>query len=241
MKRGEVYLAEIKECLSGGLWVNVGGKEVLLPAEEIKDGLKQEHKEMVGWLIPIRVKSLRPFAVSNMRLDKSKLSALGLRDAKPIEKVLRTTTSANGANKQGSPTEEKEASKEKTETKKMELNCRPLLNGIMAYWDKVEDAAVYYVHLFIGARHRYKEIAAIEVPRNIAYYSFLNLAKIANDIYSESYDGFRVTQKFTPKENRMGDNYYVYVEAENRAGETISKTDMVLGDVYIMEKGSYSY
>ena len=51
MKRGEVYLAEIKEYRSEGLMVKVVEKELLLPAGEIKDGIKQKHKKMVGWYI----------------------------------------------------------------------------------------------------------------------------------------------------------------------------------------------
>lgn len=73
MKRGEVYLAEIKEYRSESLMVKVVETEILLPAAEIKDGIKQKHKKMVGWYIPVRVQSLRPFAVSNMRIDKDKL------------------------------------------------------------------------------------------------------------------------------------------------------------------------
>ena len=154
MKRGEVYLAEIIECRSTGLMVKVEEKELLLPAGEIKGGIKQKHKKIVGWYMPVRIQSLRPFAVSNMRIDKAKLRALGLRDVKPIEKSTVVASSAQSEQVKGPVTvEKKETSKEEPKSKKMELTCEPLLNGIMAYWDKVEDAAIYYVNLLIGEKH----------------------------------------------------------------------------------------
>ena len=121
----------------------------------------------------------------------------------------------------------------------------------MEYWDKVEDAAIYYVHLLIGEKHAeskiiagrvtsikteketYKEIAIIEVPRNITYHSFVNLAKIDQNKPSSN-GGYRCSGSQT------GKNYYIYVEAEDRMGNTISKTDKVLGQVYIMVNGYYS-
>ena len=252
MKRGEVYLAEIKEYRSEGLMVKVEEKELLLPAGEIKDGIKQKHKKMMGWYIPVRIQSLRPFALSNMRIDKTKLRALGLRDVKSIEKPTAITSNAQSVQaKEPLTVEEKEIVKEEPKSKKMELTCEPLLNGIMAYWDKVEDAAVYYVHLLIGEfrqeskfvenrfittkaeKATYKEIATFEVPRNIAYHSFLNLAKIDQNKPTSS-GGNRCSGSQT------GRNYYIYVEAEDRMGNTISKTDKVLGQVYIMVNGYYS-
>ena len=72
-----------------------------------------------------------------------------------------------------------------------------------------------------------------EVPRNIAYHSFLNLAKIDQNKPTSS-GGYRCSGSQT------GRNYYIYVEAEDRMGNTISKTDKVLGQVYIMVNGYYS-
>ena len=252
MKRGGVYLAEIKQYRPEGLMVKVEEKEILLPAGEIKDGIKQKHKKMVGWYIPVRIQSLRPFAVSNMRIDKTKLRALGLRDVKPIKNHTAITSNAQSVQaKEPLTVEEKEIIKEEPKGKKMVLTCEPLLNGIMAYWDKVEDAAIYYVHLLIGEKHTeskiiagrvtsiktekvtYKEIATIEVPRNITYHSFLNLAKIDQNKPTSS-GGYRCIGSQT------GKNYYIYVEAEDRMGKTISKTDKVLGQVYIMVNGYYS-
>lgn len=187
-----------------------------------------------------------------MRIDKTKLRALGLRDVKPIEKPTAITSNAQSVQaKEPLTVEEKEIVKEEPKSKKMELTCEPLLNGIMAYWDKVEDAAVYYVHLLIGEfrqelkfvenrfittkaeKATYKEIATFEVPRNIAYHSFLNLAKIDQNKPTSS-GGYRCSGSQT------GRNYYIYVEAEDRMGNTISKTDKVLGQVYIMVNGYYS-
>ena len=31
----------------------------------------------------------------------------------------------------------------------MNLICKPLMNGIMAYWDEVEDAVAYNITLYI--------------------------------------------------------------------------------------------
>lgn len=254
VKRGDTYLVEIKEYRPEGLlvYLKIANQTLLLPAAEIKDGIKQKYKKMIGWFIPVRVKSLRPLAVTNMRLDKTKLKVLGLRDAKPIEKNMVPTTNGESVQaKESIVVERKKTLKEEPKVKKMELRCEPLLNGIMAYWDKVEDAAIYYVHLFIGEKYTepkmvagrmtsiktekeaYKEIATIEVPRNITYYSFLNLAKIDQNKPSTS-GGYRCSGTQT------GRNYYIYVEAEDRMGNTISKTDKVLGQVYIMVNGYYS-
>ena len=79
----------------------------------------------------------------------------------------------------------------------------------------------------------YKEIATIEVPRNITYYSFLNLAKIDQNNPS-GHNGYHCTGTQT------GKNYYIYVEAEDRMGNIISKTDKVLGQVYVMVNGYFS-
>lgn len=77
----------------------------------------------------------------------------------------------------------------------MNIYIESLLNGLMVYWDEEKDAARYYVHLLIGDKHlsrevfngmqtlvegkeTFKEIALVEVERNIRYFSFINLGKI---------------------------------------------------------------
>lgn len=80
IKRGDTYLVEIKEYRAEGLMVylEIANQTFLLPAWDIKDGIKQKHKKMIGWFIPVRIKSLRPLTVTNMRLDKKQLYKMGL-------------------------------------------------------------------------------------------------------------------------------------------------------------------
>ena len=69
---------------------------------------------------------------------------------------------------------------------------------------------------FIDRRSEsYHEIGLVEVDRNTKYYSFNNLAKI--DKVRNNNNGLSPT----------GKNYYVYVEAEDKNGKIISKTDNV--------------
>ena len=37
-----------------------------------------------------------------------------------------------------------------------------------------------------------------------------------------------------------GLNYYVFVEAENKNGKIIAKTDKIIGKVYVLANGYYS-
>lgn len=39
----------------------------------------------------------------------------------------------------------------------MNISIKGFLNGLMVYWDGVQDASRYYVHLLIGDKHR-KEV-----------------------------------------------------------------------------------
>ena len=108
----------------------------------------------------------------------------------------------------------------------MNIEVKSLVSGLMAYWDEVPEATRYFVHLLIGytseeGKTTYQEIAVVEVPRNIKYHSFLNLAEFRNDGAPRS-------------------NYYIYVEAEDRTGNIIAKTDKRRGIVYVMREGYYS-
>ena len=64
----------------------------------------------------------------------------------------------------------------------MNISIKGFLNGLMVYWDGVQDASRYYVHLLIGDKHRkevfengrmvtkygdetFQEIALVEVER----------------------------------------------------------------------------
>ena len=48
----------------------------------------------------------------------------------------------------------------------MNITVKGFFNGLMVYWDEVQDASRYYVHLLINDR----EIAVVEVERNMKYY-----------------------------------------------------------------------
>ena len=100
----------------------------------------------------------------------------------------------------------------------MKCNIIAMLYGFMIYWDEVDDAVRYYVHLLIGdsrsedgnniyALERFQEIALVEHDKYTKYHSFINLAKID---YNNG--------------EKSGLNYYVYVEAEDRNGNIIGKT-----------------
>lgn len=116
----------------------------------------------------------------------------------------------------------------------MNVYVRGLVEGLMVYWDEVEDAARYYVHLFIGKTNEqtkiitYKEIALVDVERNFKYYSFKGLSRI-NESYG--YIG-RVDGGFTGSSygfRKTNLDYYVKVEAEDRKGNVIDKSDKCLG------------
>lgn len=132
----------------------------------------------------------------------------------------------------------------------MKVIVKSLLNGLMVYWDENLNAARYYVHLLIGDKHRdevyengrmttkygketFQEIALVEVERNTKYHSFINLAKI-DQLAPSANSGYRMTGI------ESGLNYYVVVEAEDKAGIIIDKSSKLLGKVYTMVNGYYS-
>ena len=131
----------------------------------------------------------------------------------------------------------------------MNIYIESLLNGLMVYWDEEPNAARYYVHLLVGDKHfarkvingretlkqgkeTFNEIAVVEVERNIRYYSFDNLGKIDR---GPEYSGVYLKPGYRP----TGKNYYIYVEAEDKSGKIISKSEKVVGSVYILLDGSY--
>ena len=115
-----------------------------------------------------------------------------------------------------------------------------MLHGFMVYWDEEKDAARYYVHLIVGDKHQtfdgsgrvlttgietYQEIGLVEADRNTKYYSFNDLAKIDKERKGNSLVS-------------TGKNYYVYIEAEDKNGKIISKTNKVCA---IVETFSNTY
>ena len=114
----------------------------------------------------------------------------------------------------------------------MKLICKPLLNGIMAYWEKVEEAARYTV-LYIN-----EQIISTKInDRNELYATFNGLAaidgtteglfsslkgvgaSIGTSVYGLSYSRSRLTH------THSGMDYYVQIQAENRNGEIIDSSD----------------
>ena len=109
----------------------------------------------------------------------------------------------------------------------MKLICNPLMNGIMAYWDEVEDAVAYNITLYINEQAISKRIN----ERTELYCTFTGLAAVdgvtIRTISAAAESTVHVVGGgyFSPKYS--GYDYYVKVEAENRNGEIIESTDKV--------------
>ena len=128
----------------------------------------------------------------------------------------------------------------------MKIRVCGLVEGLMVYWDEVENAAQYHVHLFIGdwnshtelingsrkwvhdEKETVKEIAVVDVDRNFKYYSFKGLARIHVEFAVDSYGRHTV---------ETGRHYYVMVEAEDRNGNIIEASDKTVGQVLQMDNG----
>ena len=118
--------------------------------------------------------------------------------------------------------------------KRMKCSVLSMNNGLMAYWEEIEKAAVYHVHLIVGDRNKqrkndsfvfdeekFSELALIDVPRNLKYYSFTDLAPI--HLNKSTYYG--------TTDRGSGREYYIFIEAEDRAGNSIAASDQVRGVV----------
>lgn len=118
--------------------------------------------------------------------------------------------------------------------KHMECSVLSMNNGLMAYWGEIKEAAVYHVHLLVGDRNKrrqnqsfvfdeekFSEIALIDVPRNLKYYSFTDLAPIH----------LNKTAYYGTTDRGSGREYYIFVEAEDRAGNIIAQSDRIRGVV----------
>ena len=89
----------------------------------------------------------------------------------------------------------------------------------------------------VEGKETYKEIALVEIERNIRYYSFNNLGKI-----DQQYPDERMRHGLCgySKDYSTGKNYYIYVEAEDKNGKIISKSNKEKGSVFVLENGFYS-
>ena len=122
--------------------------------------------------------------------------------------------------------------------KQIKCSVHSMPNGLMTYWEEVKEAAIYHVRLFIGDVHKestiingrtttkqcdesFAEIACVDVPREFKYHSFTDLAPIHlnKDYYYGTHD------------RRSGINYYIVVEAEDRAGNIIASSERIRGFV----------
>lgn len=79
--------------------------------------------------------------------------------------------------------------------KKLNLTCKPILNGIMAYWEGEEKASQYIVTLYIDN----KDISTRISDRTERYCTFTGLA--------------------------ASDNYKIKVVAEDRIGTVIAESE----------------
>ena len=123
----------------------------------------------------------------------------------------------------------------------MKLICKPLMNGIMAYWSEVKNAVSYNITLYINKQ----AISQRVNPRTELYCTFKGLAAI--DGYTQSvinsarhdianavrstvhYVGSSggISYSTTPQHQHSGKDYYVDVEAEDRDGNIIEKSEKV--------------
>ena len=120
-------------------------------------------------------------------------------------------------------------------------------NGLMVYWEEIKQAAQYHVHLLIGDKNRhqenqngclrwveekekFQEIALIDIDRTIKYHSFINLARIDKELVHNGY-GDEVLVG-------TGRSYYIFVEAEDREGNILDKSDTIKCHVKEMLNGS---
>ena len=120
----------------------------------------------------------------------------------------------------------------------MKLVCKPLMNGLMAYWSEVEDAVCYNITLYINEQ----AISQRVNQRTELYCTFNGLAAIdgitkntittaANTITTAVRSTVHVVGSSagisysTPKHS--GQDYYVDVVAEDRDGNIIEKSEKV--------------
>lgn len=112
----------------------------------------------------------------------------------------------------------------------IDLKCYSILNGIMAWWSSVEDAARYIVTLYINDAPISEKI----VERTEKYCSFTGLAAIDGQTrgaaFSISFAASHVVGGM-PTPAHSGFDYYIKVQAENRKGDIIAESDKIKSTV----------
>ena len=206
MKRGEVFIGEIVECQKDGLvlYIEEIDKTVLLESQEILGGLKKKHQSMMGVPIAVRIKSLRPFAVSNKFIDKND-SRRKMRQWELLQNQMSTTR----------PIDEIEEIEDNTDdtidevaiSGFVESKCIPF--GIMVWWSKCEEAATYQLKLFID-NEKLPLLTTVEIERNTFYHTFTGLAaqNYLIEITAENREGEVIAQGTTSQ--RVDDVFHVY-------------------------------
>ena len=109
----------------------------------------------------------------------------------------------------------------------MKLVCKPLMNGIMAYWTEVENAAAYNVSLYINEQRISKRI----IDRTEMYCTFTGLAAIdgvtRHTISAAAASTVHVVGGGRYAPTHSGMDYYVQVEAEDRNGNIIETSEKI--------------
>ncbi len=122
---------------------------------------------------------------------------------------------------------------------KIELNVKGVFYGLMAYWNKIDNATRYIVKLKIQTttvetvrvspnpkclntkqikKKEMQEIACLEKDRLTYYHTFTGLAVISYEIINNC-------------RYSTGKTYVVAVEAEDRDGKIIAKSDDISAEV----------
>ena len=206
MKRGEVFIGEIVECQKDGLvlYIEEIDKTVLLESQEILGGLKKKHQSMMGVPIAVRIKSLRPFAVSNKFIDKND-SRRKMRQWELLQNQMSTTR----------PVDEIEEIEDNTDDTTDEVTLLGFVEsksipfGIMVWWSKCEEAATYQLKLFIN-NEKLPLLTTVEIERNTFYHTFTGLAEqnYLIEITAENREGEVIAQGTTSQ--RVDDLFHVY-------------------------------
>ena len=110
----------------------------------------------------------------------------------------------------------------------MNLVCKPIFQGIMAYWDGNKNAASYTIKLFINDRVISQRIN----ERTELYCSFTGLAAIdgITTTLSSIVSGSGIVRPsvgFGGRPIHSGFDYYVQVEVEDKNGKIIDETEKV--------------
>lgn len=109
----------------------------------------------------------------------------------------------------------------------MKLECKPLLEGIMAYWEESQEAASYTAILYINDTI----ISRRTIQRGELYCSFKGLAAVdgqtTSTVKSVSTEIVPVAGRRIGMSAHSGKDYYVQIIAENRNGEIIDASKKV--------------